>query len=118
MLFLKILKVLRLFISIIIQNYSKAALKRGAPMSELTTRLFNLFFLIIFFIVSSRFYTIIPTVVGMKRLPVINTFLSLEKKMKLIEALIDIEVAQSIIKTVGDNVGLFFNCILRIFLST
>lgn len=52
---------------------------------------------------SSMFYTLIPTPVGMHRLPVIDNMKSLDTKMKLLEALADIEIAQTLIKKVKDD---------------
>ncbi|KAK2950780.1 putative poly ADP-ribose polymerase 2 [Blattamonas nauphoetae] len=52
---------------------------------------------------SSRFYTLIPTPVGMKRPDPINTDKMLKTKMRMLEVLADIEIAQKVLKDSKQN---------------
>ncbi|GAM21098.1 hypothetical protein SAMD00019534_042730, partial [Acytostelium subglobosum LB1] len=52
---------------------------------------------------SSRFYTIIPHVFGMRVPPVINSFIMLQQKMDMLANLADIEIATNLIKDTEDD---------------
>jgi len=73
----------------ILCDLEKLIVQQGGPRTLDTAAITDL---------SSRFYTLIPHDFGRQRPPLINSIETLRKKVKMLEALADVEVATSILK--------------------